>query len=164
MDFHIDFRSVNEDPDKTDQRIGELKESVLKEDGLKVPDDRSFYLRFLRAGLSSPRDGLDIIKNYFLLRKNYFKYFKVCENKARTNKGVSDLFTECNRLRQAQRSVQPANSMHAARQVRQEYERKCRHLYFRDELGRRIYVFRPGRWDPDKVDLVTSGVVQTMSS
>ena len=81
-----DFLSVNEDPDKTEARIGELKDSVLREEGLRVPDERSFYLRFLRAGLSSPEDGLEIIKNYFLLRKNHFKYFKVCETKTRSKR------------------------------------------------------------------------------
>ena len=70
--------SVNEDPEKTEERIQEMKDLVTKEEGLKVPDDRAFYLRFLRAGLNNPKDGLDIIKNYFLLRKNHFKYFKVC--------------------------------------------------------------------------------------
>ena len=69
--------SVNEDPEKTEALIAELKDLVSKEEGLKVPEDRAFYLRFLRAGLSSPKDGLEIIKNYFLLRKNHFKYFKV---------------------------------------------------------------------------------------
>ena len=73
---YFDF-SVNEDSDKTEELIEELKELVRKEEGLKVPEDRSFYLRFLRAGLSNPKDGLAIIKNYFLLRKNHFKYFKV---------------------------------------------------------------------------------------
>ena len=57
--------------------IAELKDLVSKEEGLKVPEDRAFYLRFLRVGLSNPKDGLEIIKNYFLLRKNHFKYFKV---------------------------------------------------------------------------------------
>ena len=62
------------------------------------------------------------------------------------------MFAECYRSGDApERSVQPADSVYAARQVWEEYERKGRHLYFRDELGRRIYVFRPGRWDPDKV-------------
>ena len=69
--------SVNEDPEKTEELIAELKELITKEEGLKVPEDRSFHLRFLRAGLSNPKDGLEIIKNYFLLRKNHFKYFKV---------------------------------------------------------------------------------------
>lgn len=57
--------------------LAELRDLVTKEEGLKVPEDRAFYLRFLRAGLSKPRDGVEIIKNYFLLRKNHFKYFKV---------------------------------------------------------------------------------------
>ena len=69
--------SVNEDPEKTEELIAELQELITKEEGLKVPEDRSFHLRFLRAGLSNPKDGLEIIKNYFLLRKNHFKYFKV---------------------------------------------------------------------------------------
>ena len=33
----------------------------------------------------------------------------------------------------------------------EKYYSEGRHFLFRDELGRRIYVFRPGRWDPDKV-------------
>ena len=57
--------------------LAELRDLVTREEGLKVPEDRAFYLRFLRAGLSKPSDGLEIIKNYFLLRKNHFKYFKV---------------------------------------------------------------------------------------
>ena len=69
--------SVNEDPEKTEELLAELKELATKEEGLKAPEDREFYLRFLRAGLSNPQDGLEIIKNYFLLRKNHFKYFKV---------------------------------------------------------------------------------------
>ena len=69
--------SVNEDPEKTEELIAELQELITKEEGLKVPEERSFHLRFLRAGLSNPKDGLEIIKNYFLLRKNHFKYFKV---------------------------------------------------------------------------------------
>ena len=35
--------------------------------------------------------------------------------------------------------------------VKLKYYSEGRHFLFRDELGRRIYVFRPGRWDPDKV-------------
>ena len=66
---------VNEDPGLTDQRIQELKELVKSEPRLKAPDEREFYLKFLRAGLSDPKSGFDIIKNFFTLRTkgNYFE-------------------------------------------------------------------------------------------
>lgn len=111
---------VNEDPEKTEELLAELRDQVTREEGLKVPEDRAFYLRFLRAGLSKPSDGLEIIKNYFLLRKNHFKYFKSATN---LEKVTREVFS------------QQINAM----------------LPNRDELGRRIYVFRPGRWNPDKI-------------
>ena len=65
---------LNEDPEKTDERIDKLKELVNQEEGLKVPDERSFYLKFLRAGLNDPHQAFNIMKNYF--SKNYRKYFE----------------------------------------------------------------------------------------
>ena len=65
---------LNEDPEMTDERIDKLRELVNQEEGLKVPDERSFYLKFLRAGLNDPHQAFNIMKNYF--SKNYRKYFE----------------------------------------------------------------------------------------
>ena len=65
---------LNEDPEKTDERIDKLRELVNQEEGLNVPGERSFYLKFLRAGLNDPHQAFNIMKNYF--SKNYRKYFE----------------------------------------------------------------------------------------
>ena len=70
------WKLLNEDPEQTDLRIEELKQLVAKEPGLRVPDERQFYLKFLRAGLSDPKSGFDILKNFFTL-KSKNKYFEV---------------------------------------------------------------------------------------
>ena len=70
------WKLLNEDPEQTDLRIEELKQLVAKEPGLRVPDERQFYLKFLRAGLSDPKSGFEILKNFFAL-KSKNKYFEV---------------------------------------------------------------------------------------
>ena len=66
---------VNEDPSLTDQRIHELKELLKTEPNLRIPDEREFYVKFLRAGLNDPKSSFEIIKNFFTLRTkgNYFE-------------------------------------------------------------------------------------------
>ena len=70
---------VNEDPSLTDQRINELKELLKTEPNLKIPDEREFYVKFLRAGLNDPTSSFEIIKNFFTLRAkgNYFEVKKM---------------------------------------------------------------------------------------
>ena len=70
---------VNEDPSLTDQRVHELKELLKTEPNLKIPDEREFYVKFLRAGLNDPKNSFEIIKNFFTLRAkgNYFEVEKV---------------------------------------------------------------------------------------
>ena len=67
---------LNEDPTKTEDLITELKTLVKSENGLTVPDERTFYLKFLRAGLHQPMQSFEIIKNFFKLKGKH-KYFEV---------------------------------------------------------------------------------------
>ena len=80
---------LNDDPDLTESRIAELRSLVKNERGLSVPEDQSFYLKFLRAGLSDPKDAFNIIKNFFGLKsKKYFEVF--CHNvKAKPTETIS---------------------------------------------------------------------------
>ena len=55
----------------------ELKILTEKEEGLRVPDNEKFYLMFLRSGLMSPSAGMEVMRNYFMLKKNYSRYFQV---------------------------------------------------------------------------------------
>ena len=66
---------INENPVLTDQRINALKELLKTEPNLKIPDEREFYVKFLRAGLNDPKSAFEIIKNFFILRTkgNYFE-------------------------------------------------------------------------------------------
>ena len=107
---------INEDPSLTDQRIEEMKELLKNEPNLKIPDDREFYLKFLRAGLSDPKVGVDIIKNFFKL-KTKGDYFKVA-NFMSIVFLYYFLFQECNRFGQTgQDDIQPADSLHASTSV-----------------------------------------------
>ena len=89
---------LNEDPDKTENLINELKLLVKNENGLFVPDDRTFYLKFLRAGLHQPLQSFEIIKNFFNLKGKH-KYFEVktseivCRNDSLNN--YSLMMSEC---------------------------------------------------------------------
>jgi len=110
---------LNEDPEKTDLLIEEMKKLVKNEKNLVVPDKKDFYLKFLRAGLSDPNQGFEIMKNFFILKAKG-KYF---ESATDLEKLVKTTFSQ---------------QIHCM-------------LPNRDAHGRRIYVFRPGRWDPDKI-------------
>ena len=68
---------LGEDPATRDELMKELKNLVDEEEGLTVPNDDNFYLMFLRSGLMVPKDGFGVMKNYFLLKKNYPRYFEV---------------------------------------------------------------------------------------
>jgi len=95
---------------------------VAQEQGLVVPQEDAFFLMFLRAGLMDPAQGLQVMKNYFHLRKRKPEYFM----------GTSDM----------------------ERIVREVYSQQLHcMLPDRDQKGRKIYVFRPGRWDPYKIPL-----------
>ena len=68
---------LGEDLEKREEWIEELKELVIKEKDLKVPESEQFFLKFLRSGLMSPIAGLGVMQNYFSLKKNYARYFQV---------------------------------------------------------------------------------------
>jgi len=100
-----------------------LKSLIEYEENLKVPEDDDFFLKFLRAGLMSPEEALNIMKNYFKLKKDYPQYFK----------RSTDLeWLKMNILRKQIHCVLPK----------------------RDKHGRRVFVFRPGLWDPDQVPFI----------
>lgn len=111
---------LGEDLEKRDELMKELKILTEKEEGLRVPDNEKFYLMFLRSGLMSPSAGMEVMRNYFMLKKNYSRYFQSATD---LNLLVKTVFSQ---------------KIHAM-------------LPYRDQYGRRIYVFRPGRWDPDKI-------------
>jgi len=111
---------LGEDLEKREEWIKELKELVIKEKDLKVPESEQFFLKFLRSGLMSPMAGLGVMQNYFSLKKNYARYFQ----------GATDLDKMVNTVF--------AQKIHCM-------------LPYRDQHGRRIYVFRPGRWDPEQI-------------
>ena len=68
---------LGEDSEQTEELMAELKDLVKNEEGLKVPESDKFYLMFLRSGLMSPSAGLEVMKNYFMLKKNQARYFQV---------------------------------------------------------------------------------------
>jgi len=111
---------LGEDLEKQEELIEELQELVKNEKGLKVPESDKFFLLFLRSGLMVPSAGLDVMRNYFMLRKNYPHYFQSSTEVDMLIKTVLSQKIHCM-------------------------------LPHRDQFGRRIYVFRPGRWDPDKI-------------
>merc|ERR1711971_67335 len=102
--------------------LQELRRLVATETNLTVPQDDPFFLMYLRAGLMSPNQGFQVMKNYFNLRSSNPEYF----------------------LRSTQLEF-------LAREV---YSKQI-HVMLpnRDREGRRVYIFRPGRWDPDKIAL-----------
>ena len=68
---------LGEDSEKTEELMKELKDLVKNEEDLKVPESEKFYLKFLRSGLMSPSAGLEVMRNYFMLKKNQARYFQV---------------------------------------------------------------------------------------
>jgi len=112
--------NLGEIPETQDELVRELKKLVDDEDGLKVPDDKKFYLMFLRSGMMIPRQGFEVMKNYFLFKKDNPRYFKSSTELERLVRSV---------FSQMIHSILPQ----------------------RDQEGRKIYIFRPGRWDPDKI-------------
>ena len=109
---------VNEDPSLTDQRIEELKELLKTEPNLRIPDEREFYVKFLRAGLNDPKSSFEIIKNFFTLRTkgNYFKVKRTVVLKLSVK---CFLIQECNKPRRTgQDDIQQADSFHASPPVR----------------------------------------------
>ena len=72
--------NLGEIPETQDELVRELRKLVDDEDGLKVPDDKKFYLMFLRSGMMIPRQGFEVMKNYFLFKKDNSRYFKVLDS------------------------------------------------------------------------------------
>jgi len=110
------------EPERT-ALLDQLRSLVSEEQGLVVPQDDAFFLKFLRAGMMSPTQALEVMKNYFKLLETSPDIF---QNSANLEKLVKTTFSQ---------------QIHCM-------------LPHRDKYGRRVYVFRPGRWDPNKIPFV----------
>merc|ERR1712062_407167 len=113
---------LGEKEEAREELVKELRRLVHNEDNLSVPQDESFFLMYLRAGLMCPKQGFQVLKNHFKMRLTNPEYF--------------------------QRSTQLE---FLAREVYSQQIHAM--LPNRDREGRRVYIFRPGRWDPDKISL-----------
>ena len=68
---------LGENSEKREELMKELKGLIKNEEDMKVPESEKFYLKFLRSGLMSPSAGLEVMRNYFMLKKNQARYFQV---------------------------------------------------------------------------------------
>ena len=105
--------------------------------------EKYFWLKILRAGGMDVESAWKVMINYINLLNNNPAYFTKAHPPAKLD------------LTYQQQVITSYNYVHLLCHLQLQGVSFQIHnvLEHRDQHGRRIYIFRPGHWDPDKISL-----------